>query len=1002
MDRLSVIMNMQLLLSTFLGFIQMLPLHDHQKYTPPLLSDQTALMGFKKDISSDPREFLENWKETTHVCNWNGVFCDSNGTRVIHLILAGSNLHGTLSPYLSNLTYLRKLDLSENSFHGPIPSELGDLASLDEFSLRGNEMENEVPESFGRLTRLRYIDLSSNKLQGRLPTSLFYNCSQLQYIDLSNNSFYGVIPSDIGNNLPLMQTLNLYMNQLGGYFPLSLSNASALVDLDLELNYLTGPLPSLPLRHMFQLETLHLSDNFFSSDYSNTNLAPFFTSIANLTHLRELELAANDLGGELPLVIGRLRTNLSELLLQDNRIHGAIPQSIANLSSLTLLNFSNNRLNGTIPPELSLLPKLERLCLSNNSFTDAIPASLGALSHLGLLDLSRNKLTGPIPSSLANLTQLRKLMLHDNLLSGTIPSSLGRSVNLEILDLAHNRLTGSIPAEVAGLGDITIYFNVSNNSLEGTLPEEFSKMDKVQAIDLSSNNLGSRIPSSLGSCLAVQLINLSHNSLTGPIPVSLANLLSIQSLDLSHNQLTGEIPATLQNCNTLMELNLSFNNLSGLIPKGGPFSSFTFNSFEGNRGLCGFHGGRSSCHAKKRHGRYSSKFLAILASIVSGTVFCLTICSVVSTRRFRKYGLGKKAGARSKTIPVLLSGHPRITYRELAEATGGFDESRLIGSGSFGRVYRGVFDDATVVAVKVLQLQGGINSTKSFIRECQILKQIRHRNLMRIVTACSLPDFKALVLPFMANGSLESHLYGDHNSTVGSSSLSLTERVSICSDIAEGMAYLHHHSPVQVIHCDLKPSNILLNDDMTALVSDFGIARLVMNSTVAEGDNMMNPQNTTNSTANLVCGSVGYIAPEYGLARGASTKGDVYSFGVMVLEMVTGKRPTDEFFSGGLSLVKWVKTHYHGRFEKVIDSSLLRVSWDQNTEVRSMWEVALVELIELGLLCTQDAPSSRPTMVDAADDLGRLKQYLSGDTTATFASSLGMSSSTVLIGGSKN
>ncbi|XP_068649186.1 putative leucine-rich repeat receptor-like serine/threonine-protein kinase At2g24130 [Aristolochia californica] len=991
MDHLSMTM-IQLLLCTVLFFIHVLPLHAHQQPLG-LLSDQTALTAFKKGISSDPRKSLENWKENTHVCNWNGVFCDSNGTRVIHLILAGSNLHGILSPYLSNLTYLKKLDLSENSFCGPIPSEFGELASLDEFSLRGNEMQNEVPESLGRLTRLRYIDLSNNQLQGRLPTSLFCNCTRLQYIDLSNNSFTGVIPSQIGNNLPLLQTLNLYMNQLSGYFPPSLSNASSMIDLDLELNYLTGPLPSWPVRYMFQLETLHLSDNSFSSDYSNTNLAPFFTSIANLTHLRELELAANTLGGELPLVIGRLHTNLSELHLEDNLIHGAIPPNIANLSNLTLLNLSSNRLDGTIPPELSLLPKLERLCLSNNSLTGVIPAALGALSHLGLLDLSMNELTGPIPSSIANLTQLRKLVLNDNMLSGTIPSSLGRSVNLEILDLSNNRLTGSIPAEVAGLGDITIYFNVSNNVLGGTLSEEFSKMEKVQAIDLSSNNLSGRIPTNLGRCLAVQLINLSHNALAGPIPGSLANLLSIQWLDLSHNQLSGEIPAAFQNCNTLAELDLSFNNLSGSIPKGGPFSSFTVNSFEGNQGLCGFPAELSSCHAKKQHDGYSTKFLAILVSIVSVSVFLLTICCVVSIGRIRKYGFGKNAGARSKTTPVLGT-HPRITYRELADATGGFHESRLIGSGSFGRVYKGVFNGENVVAVKVLQVQGG-NSTKSFNRECQILKQIRHRNLMRIVTACSLPDFKALVLPFMANGSLESHLYGD---STRYSSLSLIERVNICSDVAEGMAYLHHHSPVQVIHCDLKPSNILLNDDMTALVSDFGIARLVM--TVDQEGNM-NSESSTNSTTNLLCGSVGYIAPEYGLGRAASTKGDVYSFGVLVLEMVTGKRPTDEFFNGCLSLIRWVKTHYHGRLEKVIDSSLLRASWDQSSEVRSMWEVALVELIELGLLCTQEAPSTRPIMVDAADDLARLKRYLSGDTTATFASSLGTSSSTV-IGGYEN
>ncbi|XP_068647242.1 putative leucine-rich repeat receptor-like serine/threonine-protein kinase At2g24130 [Aristolochia californica] len=263
---------------------------------------------------------------------------------------------------------------------------------------------------------------------------------------------------------------------------------------------------------------------------------------------------------------------------------------------------------------------------------------------------------------------------------------------------------------------------------------------------------------------------------------------------------------------------------------------------------------------------------------------------------------------------------------------------------------------------------------------------------MRIITACSLPDFIALVLPYMANGSLESHLYPAASGS-DFSCLSLVQRVNICSDIAEGMAYLHQYSPARVIHCDLKPSNVLLDDDMTALVSDFGIERLVMNVGGNGGVDSMG-----NSTANLLCGSIGYIAPEYAFGSSTTTKGDVYSFGVLVLEMVTRKRPTDEMFVGGLSLHLWVKSHYHGRVEKVIDSLLIMAAKDENPEDRNMWEVALAELIELGLLCTQEAPSVRPTMLDVADDLARFKKYLAGDASATFASSLGISSSSVIGG----
>ncbi|KAK9281032.1 hypothetical protein L1049_003924 [Liquidambar formosana] len=213
-----------------------------------------------------------------------------------------------------------------------------------------------------------------------------------------------------------------------------------------------------------------------------------------------------------------------------------------------------------------------------------------------------------------------------------------------------------------------------------------------------------------------------------------------------------------------------------------------------------------------------------------------------------------KVEAVTVSTPELMHNIPRITYRELSEATGRFDEQRLIGSGSYGRVFKGILPDKTAIAVKVLHLQTG-NSTKCFNRECQVLRGIRHRNLIRIITVCSLPDFKALVLPYMKNGSLDCHLYplGGNGLGSDSSSLSLIQRVNICSDIAEGVAYLHHHSPVRVIHCDLKPSNVLLNEDMTALVSDFGMARLVM--TAGAVDDM------GNSTANMLHGSIGYIAP---------------------------------------------------------------------------------------------------------------------------------------------
>ncbi|KAK4833143.1 hypothetical protein QYF36_010935 [Acer negundo] len=332
---------------------------------------------------------------------------------------------------------------------------------------------------------------------------------------------------------------------------------------------------------------------------------------------------------------------------------------------------------------------------------------------------------------------------------------------------------------------------------------------------------------------------------TGPLPFELSKLENVQEVDLSSNRFTGNIFLQISSFTELRKINLSHNSLQGHLPDSlGDLINLESIDVSGNQ--------------------------------LSGVMFSST----------------KSEAIRKTRTPELIHNFPRISYRELADATGGFDRQRLVGTGSFGRVYKGVLLDGTAIAVK------------------------------------------ALVLPYMANGSLDSRLYP--------------------------------HSGM-VIDCDLKPSNVLLNDDMTALVSDFGIGRLV--STVGVVHNL------GNSAANLLCGSIGYIAP--------------------VLEMVTRKRPTYDMFGVGISLHKWVKNHYHGRIEKVIDSSLMRSWREQSTEVKRLWDVATGELMELGILCTLESPSTRPTMLDCADDLDRLKRYLGGDTAATFASSLGISSSTL-------
>ncbi|KAJ8755230.1 hypothetical protein K2173_019028 [Erythroxylum novogranatense] len=881
-----------------------------------------------------------------------------------------------------------------NHFFGIIPPELSYIRHLRFLDLDFNNLQGSIPESFALLTNLKVVTMAFNKLTGTLPPAFFSNCTSIRVVDLSNNFFTGEIPQELGN-CPLW-SLSMYSNRFTGQLPISLANHS-IYYIDVEDNYLSGELPGMIVAGMTDLGMLHLSYNIMISHDNNTNLETFFTTLGNCTSLKELELAGMGLGGRFPNSIGRLSTTLTSMLLDGNQIFGSIPPGIANLYNLTVLNLTFNSLNGTISPKISQLSNLEQLFLSHNKFAGEIPSALGHLPHLGLLDLSYNQFSGEIPESLGNLVRVNSLFLNNNQLSGNIPSTLGGCTDLYRLDLSYNRLTGSIPPEISRLREIRIFLNLSHNFLSGQLPIVLSKLENVQDIDVSSNNFNGSIFPLISNCIGLRMLNLSRNFLQGHIPESLGDLRNLETLDVSANKLSGEIPQSLNRIRTLTFIDLSFNDFEGPIPPGGIFDSIKNASLTGNPHLCVAVSGKLTCFQKK-HWFNSKKFLIMFVLGIVASLCLSTVCCVIAIRRMKMVSSGNtmemETARKSSAAPELIHNFPRITYRELSEATGGFDAQRLIGTGSYGRVYKGSLSDGTLIAVKVLHLQTG-NSTKSFNRECQVLKRIRHRNLIRIITACSLPDFKALVLPYMANGSLDSRLYphsGKDNLGSGSSDLTLTQRVNICSDIAEGMAYLHHHSPVKVIHCDLKPSNVLLNDDMTALVSDFGIAKLVM--TVGGGTGAA-AENMGNSTANLLCGSIGYIAPEYGFGSTTSTKGDVYSFGILVLEMVTRKRPTDDMFIGGLNLHKWVKNHYHGRVERVIDSSLVRASTNEPPEVKKMWEVAVSELIELGILCTQVSPSIRPTMLDVADDLNRLKKYLNGDATATFASSLGISSSTM-------
>ncbi|GLJ09613.1 hypothetical protein SUGI_0112740 [Cryptomeria japonica] len=691
--------------------------------------------------------------------------------------------------------------------------------------------------------------------------------------------------------------------------------------------------------------------NVLSSWDSNTNVCNWTGISCN----RLMRVSTIDLEK-----IGHKLSNLQELRLAGNQLSGRIPTSLGNCSKLILLDLSLNSLTGTVPLQLGFIPStlgqiqmLERLYLGQNKLQGPIPSEIVALKHLGLLSLSFNLLSGQIPETIGNLSQLRRLQLDNNQFEGGIPVNLGKCLKLELVDLSHNNLNGKIPPEIAGLQNLQFYFSLSGNSLQGSLPAEIGKMASVQGIDLSGNQLSGAIPRAIGSCVALEYLNLSHNMFEGPIIDSVFNLKNLEALDLSYNNLSGMIPDSLQNLTMLSFLNVSFNLLRGEVPKTGLFANLTASSFRGNPGLCGqWIFSLSACQNAGSSGEVLFKYIA--SAISSLVAYCLYVLFLY------KYFFGKEDVELPMEFP-----HPRISYKELSTATNGFGKGNLLGVGSVGSVYKGVLDNGTLIAVKALNLENEA-AHKSFNIECQVLGKTRHRNIIKITTSCSNLDFKGLVFEFMSNGNLEKYLHCDAGkcNIGGVCKMNLQTRLQIAMDVARGLAYLHHDCSIQVVHCDLKPDNVLLDFYMTAHVADFGNAYIL-------SENSMH-----SSSSSTLKGAPGYIAPEYGVGGRISPKGDVYSYGILLLEMLTGKRPTHQMFVDRLSLRMWVSMAFPDRISEVVDDSLLLC----NGGVTDATCNYIIQLIKVALLCSKDSPKDRPSMAEVVEMLECIEDMFEGRT----------------------
>ncbi|KAG8363733.1 hypothetical protein BUALT_Bualt19G0053000 [Buddleja alternifolia] len=573
----------------------------------------------------------------------------------------------------------------------------------------------------------------------------------------------------MGHWLPNLQTLYLRFNHLTGHIPESISNLSKLTEITLRSNKFTGPIPK-SLGNLSLLRVLILTGNSLTRDSSSSPELSFITSLTNCKHLEYLMISDNPLDGVLPTSIGNLSTSLQEFHAAGCKIKGDIPNGIGDLSNLMTLDLTDNDLTGDVPKTLEGLHELQGLSLANNKIRGPLPTSLCYLYKLSSLDLSQNQLSGPLLDCMGNITSLRKIHLYSNRLSSSIPSSLWNLKDLLVLDL-------------------------SANSLSGTLPVEVENLKVVISVDLSRNQFTGDIPSTFGSMQNLINFSLASNKLQGSIPQSFSKMISMEWLDLSNNNLSGEIPKSLEGLQHLKYFNVSFNQLRGEIPSGGPFKDFTYQCFVSNEALCGApqlhvpHCQNSSSHWSGRRRTLLVIILIITASLVL-TMILLVVAWII---RHKRKEVPFQAGSQLNTVPG------RFSYQQLQHATDDFSQDNLLGRGSSASVYRATVENGTLFAIKVFNLRLDCAS-KSFERECEILRNLRHRNLTKVISACSNLDFKALVLEYMQNGSLENWLYSDGHF------LDIMQRLDIMIDVASALEYLHHGYLTPVIHCDLKHS----------------------------------------------------------------------------------------------------------------------------------------------------------------------------------------------------
>ncbi|XP_006664896.2 leucine-rich repeat receptor-like tyrosine-protein kinase PXC3 [Oryza brachyantha] len=845
-------------------------------------------------------------------CAWRGVTCaggggGGGGGAVVAIDLPRRGLRGDFSA-VAGLRALARLDLSFNALRGGVPGEaLGALGRLEFLDLSMNKLSGPVPASLAGAVGLRFVNLSNNALSGAIPDEL-RALRDIEELQISGNNLTGGIPRWLAG-LPALRVLSAYENALSGPIPPGLGLSSKLQVLNLHSNALEGSIPS---------------------------------SLFDIGNLQVLILTVNRLNGTIPDSIGRC-AGLSNVRIGNNRLAGAIPASIGDATSLTYFEADSNELTGGIPPQFARCANLTLLNLAYNRLAGEVPDVLGELRNLQELIVSSNGLSGEFPRSILRCRNLSKLDLSYNAFRGGLPESICNGSRMQFLLLDHNEFSGGIPVGIGGCGRL-LELQLGNNNLTGEIPPEIGRVKSLQIA-----------------------LNLSFNHLVGPLPHELGRLDKLVALDLSSNEISGEIPGDMRGMLSLIEVNLSNNRLTGAIPVFAPFQKSAASSFSGNNKLCGdplvvdcgpIYGSNYGMDHRKISYRVA---LAVVGScVLIFSIVSLVVALFMWRERQEKEAEAKMAEGGEVVVeaPQVMTSNmfveslqQAIDFQSCVKAT--FKDANIVSNGTFSTTYKAIMPSGMVVCVKKLKSvdRAVIHYQTKMIRELECLSHINHPNLVRPIGYVIYEDVALLLHHHMPNGTLLELLHNVDNPESDNQKPDWPRLLSIAIDVAEGLAFLHH---VATIHLDISSGNVFLDSHYNALLGEVEISKL------------LDPLKGTASIS-AVAGSFGYIPPEYAYTMQVTVPGNVYSFGVVLLEILTSKLPVDEEFGEGVDLVKWVHSApARGETpEQIMDPKLSTVSF--------AWRRQMLAVLKVAMLCTERAPAKRPKMKKVVEMLQEAK-----------------------------